>query len=49
MAIRHGLVGNTYPTVKQAYEEAKQSASQADLIFVGGSSYVVADFLCAFV
>lgn len=34
MAIRHGLVGNTYPTVKQAYEEAKQSASQADLILL---------------
>ena len=45
VAACHGLTGHCYPTVKEAYEAAKRSASQADFIFVGGSSYVVADFL----
>jgi len=40
------LSGNTYPTVAQAYEEAKSSASENDFIFIGGSSYIVADLLC---
>ena len=42
----YGLSGNTYPTVAQAYEEAKSSASEKDFIFIGGSSYIVADLLC---
>jgi len=40
-----GLAGQAYPTVGQAYEAAMAEADEADLIFVGGSSYVVADFL----
>lgn len=46
LAKEYGLSGNTYPTVAQAYEEAKSSASEKDFIFIGGSSYIVADLFC---
>lgn len=45
LAAQNGLSGECYPTVKQAFEAAKQAASEDDFIFVGGSSYVVADLL----
>ena len=41
----HGLLGNAYPTVAEAFESALADAADDDLIFVGGSSYVVADLL----
>ena len=41
----HGLTGNAYPTVAEAFESALADAADDDLIFVGGSSYVVADLL----
>lgn len=44
-AAKHGLKGNTYPTVEEAYNAAYVAASSNDLIFIGGSSYVVGDFL----
>jgi len=40
-----GLGGNAYPTVAEAYKAATEAAGASDFIFVGGSSYVVADFL----
>lgn len=40
-----GLTGNCYPTVKQAYEAAISSASQNDIIYIGGSNFIVGDFL----
>lgn len=40
-----GLAGNTYPSVAEAYKAALGASSSSDFIFVGGSSYVVADFL----
>lgn len=45
MAARKNLSGNTYPTVREAYKAAKNAATKEDFIFVGGSSYVVGDFL----
>lgn len=39
------LAGMTYPTVAEAYADAQKNASPDDFIFVGGSTYVVADFL----
>ncbi|RYF21570.1 MAG: bifunctional folylpolyglutamate synthase/dihydrofolate synthase [Flavobacteriales bacterium] len=39
------LKGNTYPTVKQAFIAAKENATIKDLIFVGGSTFVVAEVL----
>lgn len=44
-AARFGLEGDAYPTVKQAFEAALKASDKEDFIFVGGSSYVVADFL----
>ena len=44
-AAEYELEGDAYPTVKQAYEAALHDASQNDLVFVGGSSFIVADLL----
>jgi dihydrofolate synthase/folylpolyglutamate synthase len=38
-----GLVGNSYKNVELAYKDALKNASDEDLIFVGGSNFVVAD------
>lgn len=44
---KHGLHGTTYPTVEAAYQQALKDAAEDDFIFVGGSSYIVADLLTA--
>lgn len=40
-----GLKGEHYPTVHQAISEAMRNAGPEDLVFVGGSTFVVADAL----
>lgn len=40
-----GLNGAMYHSVKEAFNAAKEQAQKEDFIFVGGSSYVVADLL----
>ena len=42
------LKGHAYDTVAQAYEAAIQNAHKDDLIYVGGSTFVVADLLAIF-
>ena len=42
-ACRHGLKGGTYPNVGEAVRSALQDASEEDFIFVGGSTFIVAD------
>src|SRR5690606_34907861 len=37
------LFGQSYPSVKNALENAKKNASPNDLVFVGGSTFVVAE------
>ncbi len=44
-AASYQLKGNIFPSVKKAYEAAKQKAGPEDLIFVGGSTFVVAEVL----
>lgn len=44
-ARQHHLNGTAHPTVTAAYHQALADASADDFIFVGGSSYVVADLL----
>lgn len=44
-ALRFGLHGSAYPFVKEAIEEAKSKASPDDLIFIGGSNFIVGDAL----
>jgi len=41
--LKKGLAGESYPTVKLAFETAKNNAGKEDLIFVGGSTFVVAE------
>ncbi len=43
LALKLGLHGETYHSVKEAYNAALKNAEKDDFVFVGGSSYVVAD------
>ena len=45
IAASHHLHGNAYPTVAAAYAAATAAAAPTDAIFIGGSTFVVADFL----
>ena len=45
MAREAGLTGRVFRTVAQAVTTAQREASPEDLIFVGGSTFVVADLL----
>lgn len=45
LAHSKGLTGAAYHSVKEAFNAAKEQADENDFIYVGGSSYVVADFL----
>lgn len=40
-----GLNGQPYPTVQEAVKQALAAASPSDLVFIGGSTFVVADAL----
>ena len=44
-ANNHQLIGNTYETVMKAIKAAKANAGRNDLIFIGGSTFVVAEAL----
>lgn len=44
-ALKYNLYGEMYHSVKEAYMTAKANAKNDDFVFVGGSSYVVADLL----
>ena len=39
----YGLEGESYPSVKAALEQAKAHSLINDLIFIGGSTFVVAE------
>lgn len=45
LGARHGLYGEAYDSVAAAYAAAQAAAGAGDTIFVGGSTFVVADFL----
>ena len=45
LAMNHGLQGNTHSSVKRALKTALMKAKQQDLIFIGGSTFTVADAL----
>ena len=48
IATAHQLEGMTFSNVKDAYQQALSDAHPEDFIFVGGSSYLVADLLTDF-
>ncbi|RYH72572.1 bifunctional folylpolyglutamate synthase/dihydrofolate synthase [Flavobacteriaceae bacterium 144Ye] len=41
----HGFVGKSYSSVNEALSNAKKSAKPEDLIYVGGSTFVVAEII----
>ncbi len=45
LATQAGLQGKCYPTVEEAVNAAKKECHPDDLIFVGGSTFIVADLL----
>jgi dihydrofolate synthase/folylpolyglutamate synthase len=44
-AAMFGLKGEVYNSVTDAYQKAKQNAAKSDLIYIGGSTFVVAEVL----
>lgn len=46
-ALQQGLNGDVFGSVCEAYAAARHEAGERDLIFVGGSTFVVADLLTA--
>jgi len=44
-AAEKGLIGNAYNSVREAYEEALRQANFNDVIYVGGSTFVVAEII----
>ena len=45
IAQKYNLIGNTFPTVEEAYLAATSTAADDDFIYVGGSNFIVADLL----
>lgn len=48
IAREEGLQGTAFPDVASAYRAAKEQAATRDIIFVGGSTFIVADLLKKF-
>jgi dihydrofolate synthase/folylpolyglutamate synthase len=44
-AIKFGLNGNSFSSVAKALAQAKKNANEDDLIFIGGSTFIVAEAL----
>ena len=42
---KNGYFGNSYKSVNEALKSAKKSAKSSDLIYVGGSTFVVAEIV----
>ncbi|MCQ2335421.1 MAG: bifunctional folylpolyglutamate synthase/dihydrofolate synthase, partial [Paludibacteraceae bacterium] len=45
MGLSHGLMGISYDTVEQAIQAAQNDAATDDIIFIGGSNYLVGEAL----
>jgi dihydrofolate synthase/folylpolyglutamate synthase len=44
-SVEFGLIGKVYNSVSEAYESAKKNATANDFIYIGGSTFVVAEIL----
>ena len=49
LAAQHGLQGEVCPSVPTAIEKALAQAEETDMIFIGGSTFIVADALPIFI
>lgn len=47
-AANYQLIGNAFPTVKEAVEAALIDASESDFVFIGGSNFIVGEALPCF-
>jgi len=45
IGIKNGLIGRAYDSVNEAYKQAKENAETEDVIYIGGSTFVVAEVL----
>lgn len=45
IAGRYGLDGDCFATIKDAYHTARNTAKENDMIFIGGSCYIISDFM----
>ena len=45
MAAKHELIGMHYPNVAEAYKAAMEDSAPNDVIYIGGSNFIVGDFL----
>ena len=41
----HGLFGRAFSSVKEAWDSLSKETSEQDVIYIGGSTFIVADFL----
>jgi len=44
-AAEYGLIGNAYSSVDQAFKSALKAAKKTDFVFIGGSTFVVAEIV----
>src|SRR5690606_27420218 len=44
-SVDFGLCGDSYTSVAKAYQSALKAANERDVIFVGGSTFVVAEII----
>jgi dihydrofolate synthase / folylpolyglutamate synthase len=44
-ALKYGLKGDSYPDVRSALGNAQRNAAPSDMIFIGGSTFVVAEVI----
>lgn len=44
-AVNYGLIGKSYPDVRSALDDALKHADPSDVIFIGGSTFIVAEVL----
>lgn len=45
MSLPFGLQGTTFATIREAFEAAKQAAKPQDIIFIGGSNFIVCEVM----
>ncbi|HLW15640.1 MAG TPA: folylpolyglutamate synthase/dihydrofolate synthase family protein [Flavobacteriaceae bacterium] len=45
IASKYGLKGITYPTTSKAYQAAIENSTKKDMIFIGGSNFIVSEIL----
>ncbi len=48
-ALKMGLEGVMYNNIKEAFENVKKKAGKNDIIFIGGSIFIVGDFMKEFI